>query len=177
VIALDPAGPDGATALCDGERCVISALDPATGATTGSVTTSEALVAVSAGCAIVMSQTSLRAVDLASGRTVWALADAELQEGFRLDDGRWAQSYIDHANGWVYTVALIDLSTGKRSVVWTAPVDRNRVLYDELSTPDAIAFGAGALSLELDSRSVSASILDLQSGRVLEDAVRLTTAR
>jgi len=177
VVALDPSGSTGATALCDGATCVVSAFDPSTGRASGSVMTSEGLVAVNGGSAIVMSQTRLRAIDLATGKTVWELADAEFQEGFRLDDQRWVQSYIDHADGWAYTVALIDLATGKRNVVWTAPVDQNRVLYHELSTADAIAFGSDALSLELDSASVSASILDLQSGRVFEDAVRLSTAR
>jgi hypothetical protein len=177
VTTLDPSGTHGATALCDADTCELSAFDPSTGTTTALTSIPEGLVAAGDGSAIVMSQTSLRAIDLSSGRTVWQFGGAEFQEGFRLDGDRWVQSSIDRANGWAYTVAVIDLSTGKRKVIWTAPVDENRVLYRELSTADAVTFGSEALSLELDSPAVTASVLDLSSGRVLKDVVRLAIAR
>jgi hypothetical protein len=177
VTTLDPSGAQGATALCDADTCELSAFDPSTGTTTALTSIPEGLVATGDGSAIVLSQTSLRAIDLRSGKSVWQFGGAEFQEGFRIDDDRWVQSSIDRANGWAYTVAVIDLSTGKRKVIWTAPVDQNRVLYRELSTADAVAFGSEALSLELDSPAVTASVIDLSSGRVLQDVVRLATVQ
>jgi outer membrane protein assembly factor BamB len=125
---------------------------------------------------IMYGDATVSAVSLETGKTLWTLGDAEYQEGFITSRGDLVQSYIDHANEFRYTVALIDVRTGRVSVIWTAPVDQNRVLWPQFSSDGVVVIGSTSVDEALDEGQASASALDLSTGELTVGALTITIA-
>lgn len=176
------AAPDGSivTSLCASEGgCIISRLEPADVREGSLVPVGHSLrpPAYATGSTMIMyGDGTVSAVSLDTGKTLWTLGDAEYQEGFITSRGDLVQSYIDHANEFRYTVALIDVRTGRVSVIWTAPVDQNRVLWPQFSSDGVVVIGSTSVDEALDEGQASASALDLSTGELTVGALTITIA-
>jgi hypothetical protein len=177
-VLTSPSGRTIVSELCIfyGGDCLVETIDPQTWATR-TVGRPSILVRYVTDELVIGTPdlpTRLVALSLATGERAWRRTDLEVQWGYQRSDGRVVQSYIDHANGWLWTVAIIDPASGVAEVVYAG--EPSFEIWPTLSTDRYVVMSAERPDFTEVGEWGTSSLLDLATGQLLVDVLTVRLA-
>jgi hypothetical protein len=161
------------SSLCDlTGPCISHAVDVDTGDLVELDAATPALIATDE-YALTWDGTVARGVSLATGKAVWERDDRPFDAGYVVRGNDIVASWRSPESG--LQLELLDLESGASQIIAEAFETPDPHLWPELSTPAAAAIGEGGRlsDVVLADGQLDAATVDLQSGAVDSDAIRL----
>lgn len=175
-VFVSPTGRTAVTQVCaQNDVCETEIFDPTSGTRTsvGQLPIRVRYVSDEVAIGAPDIRDRLVAYSLQTGKRIWRIGDVEVQAGYLTSEGRLVQSYIDHADGFRYKVALIDPAIGSQTVMFDAEVTVDRQIWATISSDQHAVIGLGLVAEVVGDSDSRVGILDLATGDLVADAFRV----